>query len=55
MVNNVFSNSNKIEKEQFANRIHAYMLFGDYQQEFYPNEVEENDYLIPIYAINLTS
>lgn len=40
----VFSNSELNKKEQFTS-FDAYMLFGNYQQKFYPNEMKENKYL----------
>lgn len=40
----VFSNSELNKKEQFQS-FGAYMLFEDYQQKLYPNEVKESQYL----------
>ena len=40
----VFSNSKLNKKEQFES-FGAYMLFEDYQQKLYPNEVKESQYL----------
>ncbi|MEK4230210.1 HAMP domain-containing sensor histidine kinase [Solibacillus sp. FSL H8-0538] len=40
----VFSNSELNKKEQFES-FGAYMLFKDYQQKLYPNEVKESQYL----------
>lgn len=40
----VFSNSELNKKEQFES-FGAYMLFEDYQQKLYPNEVKESQYL----------
>lgn len=40
----VFSNNELNKKEQFES-YDAYMLFEDYQQKFYPNEVKESQYL----------
>lgn len=40
----VFSNSELNKKEQFET-FKAYMLFEDYQEELYPNEVKESNYL----------
>ena len=40
----VFSNSDLNKKEQFES-YDAYMLFEDYQQKLYPNEVKESKYL----------
>jgi signal transduction histidine kinase len=40
----VFSNDELNKKEQFES-YNAYMLFEDYQQKFYPNEVKESQYL----------
>ncbi|WGT36980.1 HAMP domain-containing sensor histidine kinase [Lysinibacillus sp. 1 U-2021] len=39
-----FSNSDLTKKEQFES-FDAYMLFEDYQQKLYPNEVKESQYL----------
>jgi len=39
-----FSNSDLTKKEQFES-FDAYMLFKDYQQKLYPNEVKESQYL----------
>ncbi|MFF5996008.1 HAMP domain-containing sensor histidine kinase [Lysinibacillus sp. KU-BSD001] len=39
----VFSNSERTKKEQFES-FNAYMLFEDYQQKFYPDEVKESRY-----------
>ena len=41
---NVFANSSKTTKEQFE-AYPTYMMFKEYQREFYPKEVEENEYL----------
>ncbi|MDM5227281.1 HAMP domain-containing sensor histidine kinase [Cytobacillus sp. NJ13] len=41
---NVFKNSTKTEKEQFENAP-SYMLFEEYNREFYPKETEENEHL----------
>jgi len=40
----VFSNSELNKKEQFES-FKAYMLFEDYQEKLYPNEVKESNYL----------
>lgn len=40
----VFSNNELNKKAQFES-YDAYMLFEDYQQKFYPNEVKESQYL----------
>ncbi|WP_230199468.1 HAMP domain-containing sensor histidine kinase [Bacillus ndiopicus] len=40
----VFSNSELNKKEQFES-FGAYMLFEDYQQKLYPNEVKKSEYL----------
>lgn len=40
----VFSNSELNKKEQFTS-FDAYMLFGNYQQKLYPQEMKENKYL----------
>ena len=40
----VFSNSELNKKEQFES-FGAYMLFEDYQQKLYPNEMKESPYL----------
>ncbi len=39
----VFSNSELNKNEQFESYA-AYMLFGDYQQKFYPSEMKESQY-----------
>ena len=44
---NVFTNTTMTDKEQFA-KYPAYLIFGDYQSEIYPKEMEENEYLYRI-------
>lgn len=44
---NVFTNSEKTEKEQFTAHP-SYMIFEDYKRELYPKEVKENGHLYPI-------
>ncbi|WP_332648545.1 HAMP domain-containing sensor histidine kinase [Lysinibacillus sp. 54212] len=51
---NIFSNSEFTKKEQFES-YPSYMLFDNYQQKVYPNEVNDSNYLehITVYAEQL--
>jgi signal transduction histidine kinase len=44
---NVFTNSTKIEREQFKT-YPFYMIFEDYKRELYPKEIKENEHLFRI-------
>ncbi|WP_430789712.1 histidine kinase dimerization/phospho-acceptor domain-containing protein [Virgibacillus flavescens] len=44
---NVFSNTKLTDKEQFKS-YPSYMIAEDYQREFFPNKVEQNEYLYRI-------